>query len=280
MILSPNKLSAIAQVLPDFKGKRRLFRKITSAKAAEFKNLKIKAKNGLVYRIPNIEETIGFELFINGVYEKNNVDLLKFYLGHDGNFIDVGANIGAITLPVAKERKESMIYSIEASPRVYGYLCENVAMNDLSNVKPINVALSDSNQDEIGFFNPEDKYGKGSLTPVFTSIPELVHCMRLDDLIIEHRIEKVSVMKLDVEGHESKVLLGGIHFLQSQSCPKVIMMEFVDWAEQLSGSAPGYAQKILIDLGYELYGISEKKKMDKLKSIQYKGSAMIWAIKP
>ena len=104
--------------LPLFKGKQRLARVLLRNKIAMQRDIELTGKYGCAYKIPNIKETVGFELFINGVYEEEIINLIIERLPVNGVMIDIGANIGAVLIPVCKRRADISAIAIEASPRV------------------------------------------------------------------------------------------------------------------------------------------------------------------
>ena len=77
---------------------------------------------GLSFVVPNLIENVSFELFVNGLYEESSLKLIIENLPPNGIFVDVGANIGAISVVLAKLRPDITIYAFEASPSVFKYL--------------------------------------------------------------------------------------------------------------------------------------------------------------
>ena len=266
-------LSSFFQSMPDFKGKRRIARLLFKSSNSQ---LQVKGKYHLKYNIPNYQESIGLDLLINGIYESNHIKFLSSIINPNGVFIDIGANIGAISLPLARLLPNLTIYSIEASPKVFKYLNTNISQNNLKNIIPINRAINDADADAIPFYSPDGQYGKGSFSAVFTKKPEYIECQRLDEFIAENKIANVDAIKIDVEGYEYQVLKGAKKLLNSAIAPKFIIMEYVDWAERLAKNEKATAQKLLIECGYELYNLHSGKKLAKVIE---EGSMMILAKK-
>ena len=80
-------------------------------------------------------DTISNEIIIDGIYEKNELDLISKIIGKNNEiFIDVGANIGNHTLYFKDSFKE--IYSFEPHPKIYQLLKFNTC--DFSNIKTYN----------------------------------------------------------------------------------------------------------------------------------------------
>ena len=228
--------------------------------------------------LPNLSETISFDLFINGVYEPETIAFLSKKLPYGATLLDLGANIGAITIPLAKQRQDLKIVCVEAAPWIANYLKENLANNKLSAIPIVNKALYNVNDLELNFYSPKGKFGKGSLSPVFTDDAVKVKTITLDTLVSDLDIDKVNLIKIDVEGYERNVFTGGAKLLTSEKAPG-ILFEFVDWAEKHAGFAPGDAQSLLLEWGYTLYKINSKGEMYPLPAIMTEGSGLLFASK-
>src|SRR6185437_16793203 len=105
-------IQAIPDTLP---GKTRLAR----LALRPFRNcelVRLPDRFGNVLKVPSLEEPISLGLFSSGVYEPDTLRAILNWLPDSGNFVDVGANIGALSLPVARCRPDTRIISIEADP--------------------------------------------------------------------------------------------------------------------------------------------------------------------
>ena len=272
-------IEKLLQRLPIFKGKQRLARVLLRNKMASGLDLQLTGKYGCAYKIPNIKENVGFELFINGVYEEEIINLIIERLPVNGVMLDIGANIGAIAIPVCKRRADINAIAIEASPRVYNYLQHNKELNHLQNCILINNAVTDMDNETVNFFSPEEKFGKGSLSSVFTKQSETVETISLDSICKQNNYEEVDVIKIDIEGHEYGAFKGGSELLSKPNAPD-ILFEFVDWAEDLAKDyKPGDAQQLLLDYGYKLFNLNSRGVLAQIFTPFTKGAAMIMATK-
>jgi FkbM family methyltransferase len=178
-------LVELLRKLPDFKGKRRLTKVLMHNTINNAEDVLVKGRFGCNYLLPNLKETVGYEIYINGVYEKEIFELLKEIIPLNGRILDLGANIGSVIIPVCAIRKDISAVAVEAAPWVYTYLKKNIELNNLDNIQTINKALFDSDDLELDFFSPKEKYGKGSLSPVFTDESIKVKTITVDTLIRE-----------------------------------------------------------------------------------------------
>jgi len=154
------------------------------------------------------------------IWEQHVVDYIRKYYTPHTNFVDVGAFIGLHTVNAAKHvvSPDCIVYSIEAQPKVYEVLKENV--KSLPNVKPFwciatcyaGIGTISCPNDYATYPNPG---GLGFVDELFahpSMYKQIVSAMRLDDL----RLENVSLMKIDVEGHELVTLEGCANLLKTQ----------------------------------------------------------------
>ncbi len=222
-------------------------------------NVTLRSKGGDVFVVPHLRESVGFELLINGEYECDTRQFLLQSLSLGGTFVDVGANIGALTIPAARRVGSSgRVVVIEASPYVFGYLEENVRMNGISNVVSIGCAVHDHDEAEVSFWDaPTDHFGMGSLAPQFHPDATKIVARTLDGLLAKEAVDHVDVLKVDVEGFESSVFRGARRLLTGPR-PPVVLFEFCDWAEARGVEAVGDAQEFLRDLGYQILRLSRQ----------------------
>jgi hypothetical protein len=118
------------------------------------------------------------------------------------------------------------------------------------------------------------------MAPQFSAVPVAVRTRSLDDVCDERMIDRVSVLKVDVEGHEAAVFRGASRLLQGIH-PPAIVFEFCDWAEtRFANGRAGAAQKYLMELGYSVFRLSELAKGRKtpLRRPLTQGSVMLVAL--
>lgn len=265
--------------LPDFKGKQRIARIIYRSRIKNGSDLHITGSFGCKYLLPNLVENISFELFINGIYEKDTYDFLLKRIPLNAVLLDLGANIGSIVIPLCKKREDIRVICVEASPWVFEYLKKNVELNGIKNIELLNKAILDEDNREIAFFGPTEKFGKGSLTPNYTNISTKVETIRIDTLLRRFSLDRVDMIKIDIQGFEYYAFKGGTGLLSSSNAPD-ILFEFEDWAEREAlGLQVGDAQNLLKEYGYDIYLLKRKTHLvHQMKSL-VSGSHMLYASK-
>lgn len=252
---SIQKLSSFLQALPLFRGKRRLGRiAVSLSGAGKTKNVVVKTKAGK-FLLPNLVEMISLDLFINGHYEKGLVNLLIDRIPQNAVFVDVGANIGSISIPIARLRPDVKIVAVEASPWIFSVLKKNIELNGVSNITAINYAVYSESGKSMKMYAPKDLFGKGSLNAVFTQDGEMVETITVDDIILKLNLSSIQFMKVDVEGFEASVF-SGMTQIAAAGKPKVVF-EFSAWAETQAGFTAGEAQSVILSKGYRLQQLDE-----------------------
>jgi len=138
-----------------------------------------------------------------GMYDWNNMQLLKILLRGGGTFLDIGANIGSYTL-IASEQPEANVHAFEPHPATCQFLRENVQLNRRQNVTVHCLALSDQD----GVLNLTNVPGSSTNRVAGRCIDAIqVPCVRLGTFCRQHHLNP-DYLKIDVEGFEYEVLSG------------------------------------------------------------------------
>jgi FkbM family methyltransferase len=172
-------------------------------------------------------------------------------------YVDIGANIGLFTLLAAdRVGTAGKVFAFEPVSRTYRRLVENIGLNGFRHVFPRRLAISDSSGELIitasgGGFDAWSSFGRPYMGEEETR--EAVPSTSWDDFAAEQDlIGKVTMMKLDVEGWESRVVLGARTTLSRDDAP-TLYVEFTEQAAVNAGSSCRELHQILISCGYELF---------------------------
>ena len=189
-----------------------------------------------------------------GTDSEFDLTFLASYVKEGDAIIDVGANIGRMTLAAARIAGASgKVFAFEPNPRIYKYLVENLLLNRAKNIQVYNTAVG-SVRGEV--FLSDIKWD--DMNGVVTDMEN--HCIavpinRLDRLINLYR--EIALLKIDVEGYEKYVVEGAGTLLDSINC---IYFE----AYEKHFNKYNYGWKDLFDLlnskGFSLFSISFRKK--------------------
>jgi FkbM family methyltransferase len=268
---------ALARSIPaGTRGKHRLIRKLLPLSAG---SQTIVLADGTSLLVPDLHEPVAFCSLIDGQYEPETLSILQLWLKEGGHFIDVGANVGAIALPVAKYLgSKGKVLAIEGSPHIAEHLQASLQLNALDNLLVENVLCGEASGEADFYQAPDSHFGMGSRGAQFDQAPTRLQMRRLDDIAASFR--PVRAMKVDVEGFEYQVFVGATHILREDK-PDIIF-EFCDWADgRNTDVAIGDAQQLLMDMGYNLWTLDAYRKNAKalLHPIN-KGSEMLIAKHP
>jgi FkbM family methyltransferase len=189
---------------------------------------------------------VGGELRMMGRYALSELNLLRAMCNPNVRLLVVGANIGALAVPLASVCKE--VTAIEANPRTFEFLALNVQLNKLTNVRLIQKAAS-NRAEMIDFLLSVANPGGSKRKPVidnpafYYDNPETVkvEAVPLDDLLPG---EIFDIALMDIEGSEYFALQGMHRILASL---QVLEIEFLpDSLRDVAGiSVAQFLQPIL-----------------------------------
>jgi FkbM family methyltransferase len=158
--------------------------------------------------------------------------------------VDIGANVGAMAAMAARLSKASAIYCIEPSPRAFACLEAMVEANGFDQCRCIPSAVGSSagttflaEYDTIAYSHVSDE---GTKVPMQT----------LDGLVAELGLERIDLIKLDVEGYELEVLKGG-HSAIRRLDP-CVFMELNSYTLSVFGNV---SPKALVDFILSEFGV-------------------------
>ena len=133
-----------------------------------------------------------------------------------GTVVDVGANVGFITVRAA--RVASQVIAIEPHPIRFRYLKRNVALNGLRNVTCINCAVGAA-EGEIALYDVDPSLGPRPLD--VSATPGRGRCYRVPLRALDSLVQEADLIKIDVEGYEAEVLRGATNLLAGR--PRLVV---------------------------------------------------------
>lgn len=195
---------------------------------------------------------VGRSIVEYGEWSQSEIDLLQQIIKPGMIVLDIGANIGYHTLAFSKATGPTgKVVSFEPQPEIFQLLCANIAINNLSNVTALNIALGKArgivdmpsiNYNVPGNFGAlrldhslKEEQSVVSRTPISLN--------RLDDIF---HAQNAMVIKMDVECMELDVLKGATALLE-KSRPAMLV------ENNLPGEMSEHLLKFLFDLNYNCY---------------------------
>lgn len=219
-------------------------------------------------------ENVGESKFRNKEFQEkySREKLLQHIVrGNNPIIFDVGAHHGESVSYLKALFPDASIYSFEPDPDSFetlsassaeGVLCFNMALSDTDGVVSFYrnrishtnslLKVNLNSRDSIGIANAivenNKKYFEGFNEEV------KVEAVSLDSFAKRHPIERIDLLKIDVQGAECRVLAGGNATLQKT---KVLVLEinFFDYYEQQTSFMD--VEQIVSSQGFRLFSISE-----------------------
>jgi FkbM family methyltransferase len=180
-------------------------------------------------------------------YEK---DLHEYLNLKEGVFVDVGAHIGKYTIAIGKKiGKRGKVISIEPETENFNLLKKNVGLNKLTNVCLQNAACAGQDGEAMLYVH-KDHPTLHSFYINRGPSQIRVKTVKLDTIIQNLKINRVDLVKIDVEGAEIDVIKGSSDILKKHH-PRIIFEAFD--SENLNK-----IEKILCFLDYKIKLINEK----------------------
>jgi len=214
------------------------------------------------YMVWSSPDVLGGMLLREGIHEGDVITLSEFILRNEKNkfAMDIGANIGSYTIPLATRLgEEYKFYCFEIQRHVFYQLCGNVFLNSLTNVYPFNFGIGDKDEKiniQLVDYSTCWNVGGYSMDEVATSrargdfpsqavIGETeAEIKSIDNL---PSLDFAGLVKLDVEGHELEVLKGMVSYLKRSGYPPVI---FEAWGWDWYAEKKLRTEAFLREMGY------------------------------
>ncbi len=253
-------LGEFSRRTPHFRGRARLQRMLTRV-GAELGDLReIPVDMGGLHWTLDLRELIQFRLFWDGAHDSH---VLNFLVRESsrlprGVLWDVGANIGAIALPLCQRLPHLRVEAFEPSPTVFDKLLRHRVDNPGLDLGVHQVALADRDGTTAFFASSEPgNGGLGSLARAHNTVstPVEVRVARGDGLISAGEIEAPDLIKIDVEGFEPECLDGLAETLRKKR--PVLCVESSSYRLLARGLPKDAIAKKLEALGYTVSVITE-----------------------
>lgn len=218
---------------------------------------KIDDESVLIWYFKNSD--IGNHLYLYGFFDKEEIDLIKNIVNSTDVVLDVGSNIGYHSLMISKIiGNKGKIYAFEPYDKNFAILHKNILLNNTNNIKLNNIALGDKNMK--GSLKVFKDYAYNSLLNL-KRLPQVgtekVRMEQLDTFVYKRKINRIDLIKIDVEGFELNVLKGAKRTLREYK-PKIVCEIFQENLNPLGIKVRDVIDYILA-FGYKGFLISKEK---------------------
>lgn len=221
---------------------------------------------GVVMRL-DPGDLIHQSIYLRGSWEPGTWEEMKELLPEGGTFIDVGAHHGYYSLKAARAMGPSgSVISIEPNPSAIARLETNRELSGLNDqITIVPVAVSDTAGTLDLFVNEAVNTGASSLSAEnarsgayeegqLHSVP--VPVARLDDILAGQNVQRVDLIKMDIEGAEFLALNGARQILE-EFHPALILETGDDLLRNM-GSSEAELRQWLDSAGYHEVGVRDE----------------------
>lgn len=193
------------------------------------KKLIVSTLYGFKMEIDPVKDNKGLEkvIYYTGTYEKGTLHIIKNILNSGSVFVDIGANIGLMSVFSSILVQESgKIFSFEPNPATYDILKKNIELNNLSNINAEPLGIG-SVKKTTKIYDQWDS-GRGSasmIKPEHVTNSYDVEVVTLSDYFNDFQND-IDVIKIDIEGYELEALRGAEKIIREKL--PVLIIEISD----------------------------------------------------
>ncbi len=210
---------------------------------------------------------------LSGRYDPCATRVIERYVNPGDCAIDIGANVGALTLLMARRVScggsgvcvgdGGCVLAFEPGPPIHARLERNIQLNPSIRdcVRLFPVGLSDM-RGVLHWREDTGNRGNGSL---MNESGVDVEVDTLDHVLSESGVRAVSFIKIDVEGMELDVLRGAVETLK-RARPVVYFETLSPFRNRRGYDAFAAIQKLFADLDYGLYDMTSSSRLVRVTS--------------
>ncbi|MEE9387698.1 MAG: FkbM family methyltransferase [Paracoccaceae bacterium] len=199
---------------------------------------------GCKFRISGRGNLVEYGLLLRDDYNQPDLDFLLEGLKQGDTFVDIGCNIGLYTLPLARRvGPKGKTICIDANPNMTARLKWNAQASGLKGISVYTTGVSDIS----GRANLKMRKNDLAIVRLEESADGHFPVRTLQSIIEQENLTKIHALKIDVEGHEDKILVPFFETSAAEILPKRIVIE----------SVQAGCQRVFKQNGYILVGHSK-----------------------
>ncbi|HEX4507581.1 MAG TPA: FkbM family methyltransferase [Alphaproteobacteria bacterium] len=241
----------------------------------------VETLQGNLMVLPSADRAITPHMIRDGYFDIKINQFLERFIRPGMTYVDVGANVGVYAVIAAGlVGARGRVVCVEALPRLLPYLTDNFSMNGYSDRVQI-LPFAAADRDGTVTIHDFERYnGACTLVPEVAALqqgrladtgrPIEIKARTLTSLLAEAKVEQAGLLKVDVEGFETEVLMGGRDFLQAHPDTPIL----IEWhCEFMSDERLRGLHGILVDqLGgrpevIEANGVTRPAGFEELRAI-------------
>jgi len=209
----------------------------------------------------DLSEFIQRQVYL-GTFEPRETSLVKGYLKPGMTFIDVGANIGYYTaLGASLVGAQGRVVAFEPSAYAFERLSAMTSKSELMQVTAIHAGVSDAAGSLKLYLGVGSNNHTPTMVPHGNTSESIVRVVPLDEEATRLGIERIDLIKIDVEGYEFKVLSGATRLLRERRIG-AILCEFNEMWLRRAGSSLEALEALILRAGMVEVGIRPASAFD------------------
>jgi FkbM family methyltransferase len=203
---------------------------------------------------PSFDHNLDFKV-VNETWIENVYRIHDYQFVDGGIFVDIGANIGAVSLFVDnfnKSREDDnkiKVYAVEPEPNNLLLLNHNINNNDTENITVVNNAI----WYEKKMVSISNRGGNSSIVDLEKRDKSEVLAITMENLFSTYKIKEVDVMKIDIEGAEFDLILNTP--AKTLAKIKILVLEF---DKSFDGKFGQMVEKLSKQFGIDILGSPER----------------------
>ena len=149
--------------------------------------------------------------------------------------LDVGANLGSVSITLAKYQPSIKVYCFEPEPKNFGMLVVNIEMNNITNIVPFNAAVG-TNEGYINMYLNKNNFGDHrSFEPIKKMEAKEIHSKQkipislvnpvrfLNESLLDEAPQNFDIIKIDTQGADFDALRSALPMCKSGT---TVVIEF------------------------------------------------------
>lgn len=194
------------------------------------------------------DQVIDSQLYYTGSFEPDAEQTIEKLVGKDDVAIDIGANIGYLTLHLARQvGKGGRVFAFEPIDETFRRLTTNVGLNDLPQVTPVQSGVSDTVAQDV----PVEIESSYRLDGKSEPHKQTIRVTTIDDFVEGQGLDRLDFLKIDTDGMEMRILRGAQKSIERFG--PSILTECGPEDLRQAGSSAGEMIDLLEAWGYQFY---------------------------
>lgn len=175
----------------------------------------------------DLVDFVQHEMFLFGCYEPATLALFETLVETGATVVDVGANVGQYAIAAARlSGGEGRIVAVEPNPHVCARLIDNVRLNNCETRIAIVTSPMSDRAKLLAFGLPDERaLGTTRLKRPDEDSGFAAQASTIAALVAQLNLNRIDVLKIDVEGHDLKVIAGTLS--NATARPAHILFEYI-----------------------------------------------------